>query len=294
MRLMEPLGVDLEVIEVSALKRWADFPTQHRFSDYSRALGNAAQYSASPFPCQPLLNNKIALWTGDLTSLRVDAIVNSTNETMDDNSPVCQRIFHRAGPGLTKEIYNEIKECKTGEVKTTQGHNLPARFIIHTVGPVYNIKYQTAAENTLHCCYRNILQKARELGLRSVALPVVNSVRRSYPPEAGAHIALRTVRRFLEQYSESFGCVIFVLDPRDLEVYQLLLPLYFPRTMAEEDDACWQLPSDVGGIDGEPQLPDRQIRIIDNPQHTLHAKSRKNSGGQWHATKIVGNLPEIA
>lgn len=59
---MEPFGVDLEVIEITALKRWADFPTQHRFSDYSRALGNSANYAASPFPCQPMLNNKIALW----------------------------------------------------------------------------------------------------------------------------------------------------------------------------------------------------------------------------------------
>ncbi|XP_031783736.1 protein GDAP2 homolog [Nasonia vitripennis] len=271
MRLMEPLAFDHEAVELSALKRWADFPTQHRFADYSNSLtDSAAHYTVSPFPCQPTLNNKIAIWTGDMTVLQLDAIVNSTSETMDDNSPMCQRIFARAGPGLKKEIYNEVKECRTGEVKTTQGHGLPARFIIHTVGPVYNTKYQTAAENTLHCCYRNVLQKARELGLRSIALPVINSVRRNYPPDAGAHIALRTVRRFLEQYSESFNCVIFVLEPCDLGIYEVLLSLYFPRTLAEEENACWQLPSDIGGMDGEPQLPDRQIRIIDNPQHALH------------------------
>lgn len=55
---------------------------------------------------------------------------------------------------LTYVIVHVLLECRTGEVKTTQGHGLPARFIIHTVGPVYNTKYQTAAENTLHCCYR--------------------------------------------------------------------------------------------------------------------------------------------
>lgn len=79
-----------------------------------------------------------------------------------------------------------------------------------------------------------------------------------------------TVRRFLEQYSESMNCVIFVLEPCDLGIYEVLLSLYFPRTGAEEENACWQLPSDIGGMDGEPQLPDRQIRIIDNPQHALH------------------------
>lgn len=62
MRLMEPLGVDLEAVELSALKRWADFPTQHRYADYSDSLGDSAQYTVSPFPCQPSLNNKIAIW----------------------------------------------------------------------------------------------------------------------------------------------------------------------------------------------------------------------------------------
>lgn len=120
--------------------------------------------------------------TGDISMLQVDAVVNPTNETMDDKSPMCQRIFNRAGSALKIEIYNEIRglryivtvtamirfiiisdfssvfmfiaECKTGEVRVTQGHGLPARFVIHTVGPVYNIKYQTAAQNTLHYCYR--------------------------------------------------------------------------------------------------------------------------------------------
>lgn len=109
--------------------------------------------------------------------------------------------------------------------------------------------------------------------MRSVALPVINSVRRNYPPDAGAHIALRTVRRFLEQYMDSITCVVFVLEPCDLGIYQVLLPLYFPRSLEEQENACWQLPSDIGGADGEPLLPDRQIRIIDNPQHALHGKN---------------------
>lgn len=81
---------------------------------------------------------------------------------------------------------------------------------------------------------------------------------------------LGTVRRFMEQYSDSLTCIIFVLEPCDLGIYEVLLPLYFPRNLAEQDNACWQLPNDIGGTDGEPLLPDRQIRIIDNPQHALH------------------------
>lgn len=62
MRLMEPLAFDHEAVELSALKRWANFPTQHRFTDYSNSLIDSAHYTVSPFPCQPTLNNKIAIW----------------------------------------------------------------------------------------------------------------------------------------------------------------------------------------------------------------------------------------
>ncbi|XP_046625614.1 protein GDAP2 homolog [Neodiprion virginianus] len=288
MRLMEPLGVAPEVVELGTLKRWSDYPVQHRFTDYSNSQGEPAHHPASPFPCQPLLNNKIALWTGDISVLQMDSIVNSTNETMDDYSPACQSIFARAGSALKEEIYDEVKECKTGEVRTTQGHKLPARYIIHTVGPIYNIKYQTAAQNTLHCCYRNVLHKARELGLHSIALPVINSVRRNYPPDAGAHIALRTVRRFLEQYSDTIACIVFVLEACDLGIYEVLLPHYFPRTPAEQENARWQLPSDIGGMDGEPLLPDRQIRIIDNPQHALHGDETVEISNQLETSVSLG------
>lgn len=81
-----------------------------------------------------------------------------------------------------------------------------------------------------------------------------------------------TVRRFLEHHGSSFDIVIFAVDNTDLGIYEVLLPLYFPRSKFEEDAARWQLPSDIGGHDGEPMLPDRQIRIIDNPQHTLHGE----------------------
>lgn len=87
-------------------------------------------------------------------------------------------------------VFLLFSECRTGEVRVTQGHELPARYIIHTVGPKYNIKYQSAAENTLHACYRNVMQKTCEMGLHSLALCVINSVKRNYPPDEGAHIAL--------------------------------------------------------------------------------------------------------
>lgn len=84
---------------------------------------------------------------------------------------------------------------------------------------------------------------------------------------------LGTVRRFLENHGNSLNTIVFVVENSDLGIYEVLMPLYFPRSKYEEESACWQLPSNVGGPDGEPLLPDRQIRIIDNPQHSLHCKS---------------------
>lgn len=264
----EPLGVAPDIVLPQDLVRWSDVDPAHYLTDYS-AIGET-KHNTSPFPYDPEINHKIILWSGDITSLQVDAIVNSTNEYMSDSNPVSDRIFQRAGSELKEEINLDIRECKTGEVRLTQGHALPARYIIHTVGPKYNIKYQSASENTLHTCYRNVLQKAKEMGLHSIALCVVNSVKRNYPPDEGAHIALRTVRRFLEHHGSSLDTVIFAVDKVDLGIYEVLLPLYFPRSKLEEDAAKYQLPMDVGGADGEPVMPDRQIRIIDNPQHTLH------------------------
>jgi hypothetical protein len=77
------------------------------------------------------------------------------------------------------------------------------------------------------------------------------------------------VRRFLEQHYNSLDLVVFAVENIDVGIYEVLLPLYFPRSLQEEETALWQLPASVGGPDGEPLLPDRQIRIIDNPQHSL-------------------------
>nr|CAD7440373.1 unnamed protein product [Timema bartmani] len=300
MRLvMDPLGKAAEIVEVDSLKRWSHSPAVHHLT------GEEKNQSDSPFPYNPQLNDKIVLcswiqiqvswlrspvipdisvkqgvWNGfnsasigDISLLNVDAIVNTTNESLTEWNPTSERIFQRAGPTLRVEVEEEVQDCRTGEVRVTQGHNLPARFIIHTVGPKYNIKYQSAAENTLHFCYRNVLQKARELEVSSIALCVINSVRRNFPPDEGAHIALRTVRRFLDQFGSSLDTVVFVVDNTDIGIYKVLLPLYFPRSTEEEEVASWQLPANVGGANGEPVQPDRQIRIIDNPQHSLDGES---------------------
>lgn len=221
----------------------------------------------SPFPWRNDLNSKLILWCGDITRLLVHGIVNLTNERLDARLPESEMIYKKGGPDLVAEIRNNVRICKTGEAKTTKGHKLSARFVIHTVGPRYNIKYITAAESALFNCYRSVLGQVREHQMKSVAIPCLHSMRQGYPIEDGAHIAIRTLRRFLEKYGEDIETVIFVCNEDTVDAYMKILPLYFPRSSQEEVEAIKLLPEDIGSEDGEPIIPERQIRIMDKPMH---------------------------
>ncbi|XP_078698394.1 protein GDAP2 homolog isoform X2 [Branchiostoma floridae x Branchiostoma belcheri] len=255
---MDPLGARLNIVEERELCRWANA--------YVPSYPDPpAEDRTSRFPVNDELNRKVVLWEGDITTLNCTAIVNTTNETLTDRNLISERIFQAAGPDLRAECSNHLKTCRTGEAKMTKGYGLPARYVIHTVGPRYNVKYRTAAESALFNCYRNSLQLARENSLQSIGLCVVNQPKRGYPPDEGAHIALRTVRRFLEKFSSSLETVVFAVTDNDEDIYRRIMPLYFPRTKAEEQAVLEEIPADIGNEEGEPFIQERQIRIMDKP-----------------------------
>lgn len=266
---MDPLGLLSGMTESSDLPRWSNVPI-------GKVL-ESKEDKESPFPVNIDINDKVCLWEGDITKLKCDVIVNSTNEALNDKNPVSERIHKVAGPLLREEVRQELQSCRTGEAKMTKGYELPSRYVIHTVGPRYNTKYKTAAESALFMSYRNVLQLARENNLISIGLGVINTTRRGYPPEEGAHIALRTVRRFLEKNIDTFDVVVFVVEPIDESTYKRLMPLYFPRDLREERYAAECLPADVGNEEGEPFLPERQIRIMDKPLKTMSGIDLLNS-----------------
>ena len=219
----------------------------------------------SVFPYDHTLNTKIVLHMGDITQIHIDAIVNSTNEALTDRSGQSEAIFRAAGPLLEEACFG-LEGCRTGEAKSTRGYSAHAKRIIHTVGPRFNVKYQTAAENALHNCYRNCLQTLVEQELRSIAFCCINSERKGYPQENGAHIALRTIRRFLEQHGKLIDRIILVMSqPSELNVYQQILPLYFPRSDTEEQVTRQLLPEDTGNEVGETSCEERRIRIHSLP-----------------------------
>ncbi|KAJ4961504.1 hypothetical protein NE237_021414 [Protea cynaroides] len=214
----------------------------------------------SRFPVDHEINSRIYLWRGNPWFLEVDAVVNSSNESLDEahSSP---GLHAAAGPGLAEECAT-LGGCRTGMAKVTNAYDLPARKVIHTVGPKYAVKYHTAAENALSHCYRSCLEYLIENGLRSIAMGCIYTEAKNYPREPAAHVAIRTVRRFLEKQKDKIMAVVFcTTTSSDTEIYKRLLPLYFPRDKHEEEVAVLKLPADVGDENGETILDERKIRI---------------------------------
>jgi len=132
---------------------------------------------------------------GDITRLEVDAIVNAANERLAPGGGVCGAIHRAAGPGLAEDCA-KLGGCATGDAKITPGHGLPARHVIHAVGPVWHGGGQGEPE-LLAACYRRALELAEEAGCASVAFPAISTGIFGYPPGRAARTAVATVAQTL-------------------------------------------------------------------------------------------------
>lgn len=163
---------------------------------------------------------KIEVQQGDITRLKVDAIVNAANTSLLGGGGVDGAIHRAAGSDLLKEC-RELGGCPTGEARITRGHKLAARHVIHTVGPVYSGKPRDKI--LLTGCYRNSLQLAADNNLTTIAFPAVSCGVYGYPIEQACKIAVDTTGTFLET-TPSITRVIFMLfSPDALNVYEKYL-----------------------------------------------------------------------
>lgn len=146
-------------------------------------------------------HERIRCVQGDLTEQRVDAIVNAANRELRGGGGVDGAIHRAAGPGLLAELRARYPDgCATGDVRPSAGHELPARFVFHAIGPVYRDGRQGEAE-ALRACYRGSLELCAEHEVRSIAFPAISCGVYGYPWRAAAEIAVGTVAAGLERAS---------------------------------------------------------------------------------------------
>ncbi|CBY35802.1 unnamed protein product [Oikopleura dioica] len=169
--------------------------------------------------------SRVRIVQGDITKLKTDAIVNAANRSLLGGGGVDGAIHRAAGPELFKEC-RTIKGCKTGDAKITHGYNLPATWIIHTVGPNLNAgddkeKLRDAYQNSL-----NLAIDTKEI--KTIAFPCISTGIYGYPQEEAAHIALEVTRKTLKEYEILEEVIFCVFLDSDREIYERLKPVYFP------------------------------------------------------------------
>jgi O-acetyl-ADP-ribose deacetylase (regulator of RNase III) len=141
----------------------------------------------------------LKIMQGDITKQKVDAIVNAANQTLLGGGGVDGAIHRAAGPQLLEEC-RSLHGCETGEAKITRGYKLPARYVIHTVGPVWH-GGNHGEDDDLARCYRNCLAVLEANDLRSIAFPAISTGAFGFPIERSARIALAEIKAFLERNS---------------------------------------------------------------------------------------------
>ena len=167
------------------------------------------------------MDHRIEIIQGDITTFDVDVIVNAANKSLLGGGGVDGAIHRAAGPLLLEEC-RSLNGCETGKAKITQGYNLKARFVIHTVGPVWKGGIHNE-EKLLKNCYINSLILAKENHCQTIAFPNISTGVYRFPKEKAAEIAIESVYEFLDN-DNSFKRVVFVcFDQENLSLYMELL-----------------------------------------------------------------------
>ena len=161
---------------------------------------------------------KIELVKGDITKMEVDAIVNAANKSLLGGGGVDGAIHRAAGPELLEEC-KKLNGCETGEAKITLSYMLPSKYVIHTVGPVWN-GGENSEKELLTNCYKNSLQIAVDKKIRTIAFPNISTGVYRFPKTMAAGIAIRTVNNFLKEHQKLETVYFVCFDDENYDIYK--------------------------------------------------------------------------
>uniref|UniRef100_A0A6G1RUX2 MACRO domain containing 2 n=1 Tax=Hypotaenidia okinawae TaxID=2861861 RepID=A0A6G1RUX2_9GRUI len=181
------------------------------------------------------LSEKVSLYRGDITLLEVDAIVNAANSSLLGGGGVDGCIHRAAGPNLVAECRN-LSGCETGQAKITCGYDLPAKYVIHTVGPIARGHLTDTHKENLASCYKSSLKLAKENNIRSIAFPCISTGIYGFPNEPAAVIALNTIKEWLSKNHNEVDRIIFcVFLEVDYKIFKKKMGEFFPLEGANEE-----------------------------------------------------------
>ncbi|GHJ85506.1 hypothetical protein NliqN6_1908 [Naganishia liquefaciens] len=208
--------------------------------------GPPVQQEDSEFSFDERLNKKVALFVGDITKLQVDMIVNAANNSLLGGGGVDGAIHRAAGPELLKEC-KTLNGCDTGDVKITKGYKLPAKYVAHTVGPIYHSSRAGDCADKLESCYIRCMEALIRKGGKSIAFPSISCGVYGYPIQDATEIAVEAIRSLLEtpEYDEVEKVVFCQFSEGAQKIYEIILPHYFPtksssgeaKAMTEGDES---------------------------------------------------------
>jgi len=233
-----------KIISAGDLPSWSSLVHQHSFPSQE-----------TPKEIDEKLNSKVSLWRGNIVSLEIDAYQNAANKSLMGGGGIDGAIHSAAGRKLVQETM-QLGGCETGQTKISRGYNLPAKFVLHTVGPIGEKK------DLLQSCYRSTLDLALRHKIRSLALCGVSTGIYGYPLEKACRVALRTVRSWLatDDHADHIDLIVFVVWlEREWNVYKRHMAYYFPVIPHQPDSPSSTIPED-------PEPPQKDVQRVLLPE----------------------------